>query len=156
MTDPTSPSPADMADPELEIAFDLLKRAAWALPVALLVSFLIWRLDGAISTAFAIAIVVTNFLLSAYMNSRAARVSPATLGAVAMFGFLFRLALVFVAFWLAKGASWMQVVPFGLTIVIAHIGLLFWEMNYISASLAFPGLKPSAGSPLSPAAKKES
>ena len=25
---------------------------------------------------------------------------------------------------------------------ITHLGLLFWEMRYISASLAFPGLKP--------------
>jgi hypothetical protein len=29
-----------------------------------------------------------------------------------------------------------------MTIVITHVGLLFWEMRYISLSLAFPGLKP--------------
>jgi hypothetical protein len=29
-----------------------------------------------------------------------------------------------------------------MTIVIAHVGLLFWELRYVSLSLAFPGLKP--------------
>lgn len=36
----------------------------------------------------------------------------------------------------------MALVPFGVTIVVAHLGLLFWETKYISASLAFPALKP--------------
>jgi hypothetical protein len=30
----------------------------------------------------------------------------------------------------------------GLTLVATHLGLLFWELRFISASLAFPGLKP--------------
>jgi CDP-diglyceride synthetase len=137
--------PVGGGEPELEIARDLAKRAVWALPLALIVSGMIWRLEGVLSTAFAIAVVVTNFLAAAYMNSRAARISPAVLGAAAMFGFLIRLGLVFIAFFLAKDASWFEVVPFGLTIVVTHLGLLFWEMKYVSASLAFPGLKPTAG-----------
>ncbi|MEY4147330.1 MAG: hypothetical protein RL278_886, partial [Actinomycetota bacterium] len=35
-----------------------------------------------------------------------------------------------------------ELVPLCMTIVITHVGLLFWEMRYISLSLAFPGLKP--------------
>ena len=146
-------SPAEAADPEVAIARDILKHAIWALPGLLLVTFLVWGVDGAISAAFAAAIVVVNFLFAAWANARAARISAALLGAVAMFGFLIRLAIVFVAFWLARDASWMKVVPFGLTIVVTHVGLLFWEMKYISASLAYPGLKPVAASP---AAQKES
>jgi hypothetical protein len=140
-------------EPELAIARDLSKRAVWALPVALIVSFLIWQVPGVASTAYAIAIVVANFLLAAFMNSRAARISAALLGAVAMFGFLLRLAIVFVAFFLARDAAWMSVVPFGLTVVVTHVGLLFWEMKYVSASLAFPGLKPAT---TPPATRKES
>ena len=34
----------------------------------------------------------------------------------------------------------------GLTIIVTHLGLLFWELRYVSASLAFPGLKPSPAS----------
>src|SRR4051812_22597777 len=102
--------PVAGGEPELEIARDLARRAVWALPAVLAVSFLIWRVDGVISSAFAIALVVANFLLAAYMNSRAARISAAMLAAVAMFGFLFRLTIVFAAFWLTRDAEWMSVV----------------------------------------------
>ena len=44
---------------------------------------------------------------------------------------------------LAKDASWMELWPMGLTLVIAHLGLLWWETRYVSASLAYPGLKPA-------------
>jgi hypothetical protein len=142
-------APVSGGEPELAIARDLVKRAAWAGPVALVLSALVWGVNGAISTAFAIAIVVVNFALAAFVNSRAARISVGLLGAAAMFGFLFRLAIVFVAFWLAKDASWLKVVPFGLTIVVTHIGLLFWEMKFVSATLAFPGLKPASPSAVS-------
>ena len=33
--------------------------------------------------------------------------------------------------------------PLGATLVVSHLGLLLWETRYVSASLAFPGLKPS-------------
>jgi hypothetical protein len=138
-----TPLPVEDVDPETEIARDLAKRALYVMPVMLLVAFAIWRLDGVITVAFAMALVVFNFLFAAFANARAARISAAALGAVAMFGFLVRLSIVFVAFWLTRDASWMKVVPFGLTVVITHVGLLFWEMKYISASLAYPGLKPA-------------
>jgi len=38
----------------------------------------------------------------------------------------------------------MAVIPFAFTLVITHLGLLFWEMRYVSANLAHPGLKPKA------------
>jgi len=150
---------ADGAEPELEIARDLLKRAVWVAPGLLVVAGLIWGVGGAISTAFALVIVVVNFYLAAYLNSRAARISLALLAGIAMFGFVLRLSIVFVAFWLTRDASWMKVVPFGLTVVVAHLGLLFWEMKYVSATLAFPGLKPTPAdrpSFTSPSARKES
>jgi hypothetical protein len=137
-------APVGGGEPELEIARDLAKRALWVVPAVVAVSFLIWQIPGVISSLFAMALVVANFLLAAWMNSRAARISAAMLGGVAMFGFLIRLSIVFIAFWLTRDAEWMRVVPFGLTVVATHLGLLFWEMKYVSASLAFPGLKPAA------------
>jgi hypothetical protein len=47
------------------------------------------------------------------------------------------------AVWVVRDASWVELVPLGLTIVVTHLGLLFWEMRYVSATLAFPGLKPA-------------
>jgi riboflavin transporter FmnP len=154
MTEPTmNIGPVAGGEPELAIARDIAKRAVWALPAVLAVAWLVWRLDGVASTAIAVAVVVANFLLAAYANSRAARISAALLGAVAMFGFLLRLGLVFIVFFLVKDAPWFEVTPFGLTVVVTHLGLLFWEMKYVSASLAFPGLKPTASPSL---ARKES
>jgi hypothetical protein len=130
----------------------MAKRALWAAPVALVVGGAVWGVDGAISVAYALAIVLLNFALAAISTSYAARISDALLMGAAMFGFFIRLAVLFGAFWVAKDASWMKVVPFGITVVVAHLGLLLWEMRYVSATLAFPGLKP--GNP--PASPKES
>ena len=70
---------------------------------------------------------------------------------MSMFGFFIRMAIVFGAFFAAKDASWMLVVPFGITLVVTHLGLLFWEMKYVSANLAHPGLKPKAAAKAAPA-----
>jgi hypothetical protein len=130
--------------PETEIARDLAKRAAMASPVLIVVFGLIWGLDGAISTGYAIAIVVVNFVLAATLDAWGARISVGMLMGMSMFGFFLRMGVVFGAFFAAKDASWMAVVPFAFTLVITHLGLLFWEMRYISANLAHPGLKPTA------------
>jgi hypothetical protein len=44
---------------------------------------------------------------------------------------------------LVKDAGWVEPLALGLTLVVAHLGLLFWELRYVSISLAHPGLKPS-------------
>lgn len=66
------------------------------------------------------------------------------MGAAAMFGFLLRLGLIMVAVLAVRDQPWVELVPLGLTIIITHLGLLFWELRHISSSLAFPGLKPQA------------
>jgi hypothetical protein len=139
-------APVEGPAPETEIVKDIAKRAALVTPVAIVLCGLIWGAAGALSATYGIAIVLANFTLAAVANARAARISTAALGAVSLFGFLIRLGLIFMAFLLVKDAWWMAVVPFGITVVAFHLGLLFWEMKYISASLAFPALKPSATS----------
>jgi hypothetical protein len=130
--------------PESEIVRDMVKRAAMAAPVVVVVFGLIWGLNGAISTGYAIAIVVVNFIVAAFLDATGARISVGMLMGMSMFGFFIRMAIVFGAFFAAKDASWMLVVPFGITLVVTHLGLLFWEMKYVSANLAHPGLKPKA------------
>ena len=44
---------------------------------------------------------------------------------------------------LVRTEPWVDLMALGLTLVISHLGLLFWEMRYVSATLAFPGLKPT-------------
>ena len=57
----------------------------------------------------------------------------------ALFGYLIRLALIFLAVWLVKDAAWVELVPLGITIIVTHLGLLFWEMKYVSAVPRLPG-----------------
>jgi hypothetical protein len=59
-----------------------------------------------------------------------------------LFGYIIRLAIVAAAVYLVRNLSWVELVPMGVTIIVAHVGLLFWELRYVSLSLAYPGLKP--------------
>ena len=69
-----------------------------------------------------------------------------------LFGYLFRLALIFVAVFVVKDASWISIPAVGAANIVTHLGLLVWELQYVSISLAYPGLKPSTPSstPASP------
>jgi hypothetical protein len=51
--------------------------------------------------------------------------------------------LISVAVLAVRDQSWIEPAPLGITLVVAHLGLLFWETRFVSASLAFPGLKPN-------------
>ena len=72
-----------------------------------------------------------------------------------MFGFLIRLGLIFIAVLVVKDARWIDMLPLGLTLIAAHLGILFWEMRYISGTLAHPGLKPSTTLPIHAAASSD-
>lgn len=130
--------------PETIIARDIAKKALIIAPVLIVTFGLIWGVNGALSTAYGLALVVVNFILAAVMLSSAGRISATLMMAAALFGYLIRLTLIFLAIFLVRKASWVELVPLGVTIIGAHLGLLFWEMKFISASLAFPALKPTA------------
>ena len=137
-------SAADPADgaPELEVARDMAKRA---LPLAVLpvaASAVVWGTAGAASAAFAVALIVVNFLVSAWMLTVTARISYALLMGAALGGYVLRLGLVIAAVVAVRDAAWVELMPLGLTLILSHLGLLAWELRYVSASLAFPGLKP--------------
>lgn len=127
---------------EQEIARDLARRAVPVAPVLIAAGAVGWGVDGGISAAYAVALVVANFLLSAAIMTRTARISLAALMGGVMLGYIVRLVLVSAAVLVVIHASWMEVVPLGLTLVVTHLGLLFWETKYVSATLAYPGLKP--------------
>ncbi len=59
-----------------------------------------------------------------------------------MGGFALRLGLIFLAVTLVAGQDWVRIVPMGITLIVTHLGLLLWELRYVSASMAYPGLKP--------------
>ena len=128
---------------EQQVARDLIRRGLLALPVALAIGAVFWGTDGVASVGYAAVLVLVNFWLNAALLSWASRISYAMVMGVALFGFVVRLALVSAAVLAVAGQDWVRPVPLGVTLVVSHLGLLFWETRYVSASLAFPGLKPA-------------
>lgn len=146
MTAPTAPSPLATRDlgpaPEPEIIRDLVKHGLLAAPVALVAGFVGWQVDGLTSVVVALAVVLANFALAAWLQAWAARISLGLVMGVALFGFVVRLAIVSAIVWSIGQQPWVEPLPLGLTLIIGHLGLLIWETKFVSASLAFPGLKP--------------
>lgn len=141
-----NPSVLSMRDtgpsPEAQITRDIVKRGLIAAPALITVSWLIWGTTGAWSSAYALGLVLCNFMIAAALVATTARISYALMMAATLFGYILRLGIVALAVMLVRNETWVDLLPLGLTLVITHLGLLFWEMRYISATLAFPGLKP--------------
>ena len=128
---------------ELQIGADLVKRGLVVAPLLVALCWLIWGTEGAWSAAFAIGLVLVNFVLSAALIVRSAQISLGMLMGVTLFGYLIRLGLVTLAVYLVKDAGWISLPALGATIIVTHLGLLLWELKYVAISLAHPGLKPA-------------
>ena len=89
----------------------MIRRAVVAAPVLMLIAALIWGLDGALSSGYAIAVVLANFALSAAILTVAARISLAVMMAAVLGGYLIRLVLVTIAVLAVIHRSWVVVVP---------------------------------------------
>jgi hypothetical protein len=146
----TSPQPASLVTdrdlgpaPERQVALDMARRALPVAPVLIGLCAAVWGVAGATSSAYGIALVVANFMVAAWMLGAAARINYALLMAAALFGYLLRLGLIFLAVLAVGDMSWVEPGALGLTLIATHLGLLAWELKYVSASLAFPGLKPT-------------
>jgi hypothetical protein len=137
----TTPTP-DAPPVERELAFDMVKRGIWVAPALVLLGGVVWGGDGAASALVAIALVLVNLTLSAVALSWAARVSLTTIMVVALAGFAVRMGLVTLVVFLIRDASWVDLTALAVGVLVTHLGLLFWELRYVSASLAYPGLKP--------------
>ena len=132
--------------PEAAIVRDIIKHGMYVAPIMIGLSALIWGVNGGWSSAYGLAIVLGNFAVAAWMVSYTAKISYALMMGATLFGYIFRLAVIAAAVFLVRNASWVELVPLCMTIVISHVGLLFWELRYVSLSLAFPGLKPKPNS----------
>jgi hypothetical protein len=129
---------------ERAVAHDIVKRALIVTPFALAVGGAFGGFDGVASVAYGLALVVVNFVLSAQLITRTAKISLGLMGGAVLFGYLMRLGLIFLAVYLVHDARWISLPILGGTIIVTHLGLLVWELKYVAMSLAFPGLKPNA------------
>ena len=127
---------------ERDLAFDMVRRGLWVAPALVLLGAVGWGGDGAWSTLLAIGVVLVNLTLSALSLSWAARISPAALAAVAFGGFVVRMGVVVAVIAFVRDEPWVDLTALAVGVLVTHLGLLFWELRYVSASLAYPGLKP--------------
>jgi hypothetical protein len=132
---------------ERQVVSDMVRRSLPVLPVLVALAGLGWGTDGAASAAYAIGLVLVNFLFSAVLLETAARISLPLLMVAALGGFVVRLAMITAAVLLVHDHSWVALVPLSITLIVTHLGLLIWESRHISATLAYPALKPTGGRP---------
>ena len=142
-----SVNPQHNDEPEKGIVVDMLRRGLKIVPAWLLISLLIWGVDGALSAAYGVALIFANFLTAALFLTWAARISPSALMFAALFGFLVRLGALTVAVIAVSKISFFAPVPLGITIIVSHLGLLVWETRYVALSLAYPGIGPDNMAP---------
>ena len=128
--------------PERDIARHMLRLAVPVAPAVVVVSGLVWGVDGALSAGFGAALLLVNLVASAALLAWAASKSPNTLLAAALGGFLGRMALVVLALTAVRNQSWVEFVPLGVTVLVTNLALLAWESRHISATLAYPVHKP--------------
>ena len=129
---------------ERELVVDIAKRGLMAAPLIVLVGGLARGGAGAASAALALAIVLANLGLSGATLSWAARTSLNLLMIAALGGFLVRMGLVVAVVSALRHEPWVDLPTLAISLFVTQIGLLFWETRYVSASLAYPGLKPGA------------
>jgi len=129
--------------PESDIARHLARRAVLVAPVFLLVGVLGWGLDGLLSSALALVLVAVNFRLGAAIITRAAQISINALYGAVLGGYVVRLALMTAVVLVVKAVGLLATVPFAITLLVTHLGLLAWESRHVAMTLAAPGLKPT-------------
>jgi hypothetical protein len=129
--------------PEVSVSRDIVRRGLMVAPVLVAVCGVIWGVDGAWSSAYAVVLVLLNFGLAAAFIAVTARISLTLMMAAILFGYLVRLGLIFLAVFLVRDAGWISLPALGTSIIVTHLGLLIWEMKYVAISLAHPGLKPA-------------
>lgn len=138
----TSATPGG-ADVEREVAFDLVRRGLWALPIVMAVGLIGWGWSGLASVSYAAGLVLANFWVSAVLLGWAAGISLGFLMGMSLGSFVLRIGAIAAAVWVVRDQAWVEPLPLGLTLIVAHLGLLLWETRFVSASMAFPGLKPA-------------
>ncbi|MCY3650226.1 MAG: ATP synthase subunit I [Acidimicrobiaceae bacterium] len=132
--------------PERDVARDMIRRSAMFGVPLLAGGALGWGWTGALSVGLALALVLVNFALGAAAIGWGARMGSSGMMAAAMGGYVVRLGIVTAAVLPVRHHDWFELLPFAVALLVTHLGLLMVEARRVSASLAFPGLKPSRSS----------
>ena len=128
--------------PERAVAGDMARRSVlFAVPL-LAGGALGWGWFGVLSVGLALALVLVNFALGAAAIGWGARIGPDAIMAAALGGYVVRLGIVTGAVLPIRHHDWFELLPFAVSLLVTHLGLLIVEARHVSASAAYPGLKP--------------
>lgn len=142
MSDAPGVSPEAPEAPERAVAADMARRSILFAAPLLLGGLLGWGWSGVLSVGLALALVLVNFGLGAAAIGWGARLGAGPLMAAALGGYVVRLGIVTAAVLPIRHHDWFELLPFAVSLIVTHLGLLIVEARHVSASLAFPGLKP--------------
>lgn len=138
-------NPLAVGAPERGVALDMFRRGFLVGPALVAISSGFWGLDGLASSAFALGLVLVNLLAGAWLIDWAIKISTGLLMGAVLGGFLLRMGILAAAVVPVRDLGWFEITSFSLTLLVTHLGLLIWETKFVSATLAYPGLKPSTG-----------
>lgn len=130
--------------PAAEVALDLIRRGVIVMPIAVVASLLVGGPTAAAAVAIGMAIILGNFWVSAKILAWASTVSHGMVASTSISGYFIRSFLIAGLVWLLKDVSSVNLLWLVFSLVISHLGLLTWELRYVSTTIAHPGLKPSA------------
>lgn len=119
-------------DVEAKIAKNTARRAVIVGPVVIGAAALLAGGPGALAATIGVGVVVGNFLLSGWILSTAARISPGAYHAAALFGFAIRFALLTVTVLLVLAVTELDRVAFAIATVVTYLVLLSWETVAVS------------------------
>ena len=140
MSDPVAVEPVA---PESDIARHLARRAVLVAPVFLAGGLIGWGPTGLFSAALGLVLVAVNFRLGAAIITRATQISVNALYGAVLGGYVARLGLMTAVVLVVKAGGWLATVPFAITLLVTHLGLLVWESRHVALTLAAPGRRPA-------------
>ena len=140
MSDPVAVEPVA---PESDIARHLARRAVLVAPVFLVGGLIGWGPTGLFSAALGLVVVAVNFRLGAAIITRATQISINALYGAVLGGYVARLGLMTAVVLVVKAGGWLATVPFAITLLVTHLGLLVWESRHVALTLAAPGRRPA-------------
>ncbi len=137
---PVAGGPA--VQPEREIAQDLVRRAVMATPVALIIGGVLAGVPGVVGALLGMVVVAANFWFLARLMGAGGRAGASGVAAGAMGAYLALVVAVTILAVAVRETSFVHLGAFVLTVGIAHIVLLVWELPRVGLTLGAPGVKP--------------
>lgn len=128
--------------PEREVAHDLFRHAALLTPVALVLGGVFAGWAGVLGALLGMAVVAGNFVMLARLMSALGKEHAGGVAAGAMVAYLTMLIVITVLALVVRELSFVDLGAFVLTIGVAHLVLLVWEVPRVGLTLGAPGLKP--------------